>query len=141
MKEKEKEAAGGKVFAPATRGEEEDMFGQAALTDGDRFGELIPSLHAWMPPEAMRERAKYMEEVTQNLAEKEAAARSRAEKLDVPPWPTVQSDQEAYAAQAAAPPRKGRGAPPGKEFLDEYSAELQPPRAKAARTNLKQPNG
>lgn len=139
MTKNEKETAKNKFFAPATRGEEEDMFGQAALADGDRFGELIPGLHAWMPPEAMRERVKYMEEVTQNLARKEEEARQKSKKLDVPPWPTAQSDQEAYAAQAAAPPRRTRGAPAGKEFLDEYGEELRAPQGKKA--NDKQPAG
>lgn len=112
-KVQEKETAGNKFFAPATRGEEGDMFGQATLTDGDRFGELIPSLHAWMPPEAMRERAAYMNEVTENLARKEEEARRRSARLDVPPWPTVQSDQEAYGARAATPPPAGTGSGAG----------------------------
>ncbi|HHY92719.1 MAG TPA: hypothetical protein GX511_05210, partial [Firmicutes bacterium] len=62
-------------------------------------------------------------------------------RLDVPPWPTVQSDQEAYGARAATPPRQGRVAAPGKELLDEYSEELQGPSGDEARRNLKQPNG
>ena len=44
-----------KFFRPQTRGEEEDLYGLNILTDGDRMGEVIPSLHAWMPPEAMRD--------------------------------------------------------------------------------------
>lgn len=131
----EKETAQNKFFAPPTRGEEEDMFGQVLLTDGDRMGEIIPSLFAWMPPEAMRERVKHIEEVIEELSRKEKEAR-----VDVPPWPTAQSDQERYADEAAR--RKvGKEPQPGKEFLDEFSKELQPDQARRAQKTLRQPDG
>jgi len=46
-----------------------DYFGQK-LSDGDRYGEVIPSIFAWMPPDALRERVEYLEEISENLRQK-----------------------------------------------------------------------
>jgi hypothetical protein len=43
-----------------------DYFGQK-LSDGDRYGEVIPSMFAWMPPDALRERVEYLEEISEKL--------------------------------------------------------------------------
>jgi hypothetical protein len=121
-----------KQFEAKTRTEEEDLYGMALLTDGDRMGEMIPSMFAWMPMEAMRERVKYMEEVTRALNQKETEARkaaARKEKstvLDVPPWPTAQSDQLLHSDQAARA-RIGN---------NELSNELEPNQARKAQGKL-----
>lgn len=59
-----------KFFVPRAQSEKEDLYGMNLLTDGDRMGEVIPSMHAWMPPEAMRERVNYHEEVTRKVGQK-----------------------------------------------------------------------
>ena len=82
-----------KFFKPRTQGDEGDRYGQNILTDGDRIGEIIPSLYAWMPPEAMRERAKYHKEVTEKLARKSKKGRQQKAHDQTPIYPTIQSDQ------------------------------------------------
>jgi hypothetical protein len=37
------------------------------MSDGDRYGEIIPSMFAWMPPDELRGRVEYLEEISENL--------------------------------------------------------------------------
>jgi len=86
-----------RFFKPRTEGDEEDKFGLNILTDGDRMGEIIPSLHAWMPPEALKERAAYHEEVTEGLTKSKRGRKTK-------------SDQKSKKAT--------------QELLEEYSRDL-----------------
>ncbi|MGI6143912.1 MAG: hypothetical protein ACOYEK_08680 [bacterium] len=43
-----------------------DYFG-LNMSDGDRYGEIIPSMFAWMPPDELRGRVEYLEEISENL--------------------------------------------------------------------------
>jgi hypothetical protein len=109
-----------KFFEPYTRTEEEDLYGLNSLTDGDRMGEIIPSLHAWMPSEAMKERILYHKEVTEELAKKGKNRNKR--RQDLPPYPTVQSDQNYNSYLEARAPRKQMK--DTQDLLEEYSEDL-----------------
>ncbi|HHT71213.1 MAG TPA: hypothetical protein GX016_06525 [Firmicutes bacterium] len=111
-----------KFFRPQTRGEEEDLYGLNILTDGDRMGEVIPSLHAWMPPEAMRERVNYHEEVTKDLAQKKSKNRAQKKGQKRPSYPGVQSDQNHDTYLEAKAPREQMKTT--QELLEEYGEDL-----------------
>lgn len=102
--------------------DEEDFYGMNILTDGDQMGELIPSLHAWMPPEAMRERVSYHKEVMENLAKKNGKNSGRNKRKKMPPYPSIQSDQNRKAYLEANAPREQMDTT--QELLEEYSEDL-----------------
>lgn len=118
-----------KFFVPRAQSEE-DLYGMNLLTDGDRMGEVIPSMHAWMPPEAMRERVNYHEEVTRKVGQK-TGNKGRKKRKDVAPYPTVQSDQNRDAYLEAEAPREQMKTT--QELLEEYSEELIDTKSKGPR--------
>lgn len=123
-----------KFFAPHTH-TEEDLYGLNSLTDGDRMGELIPSLHAWMPPEAMQERVKYHKEVTEELAKKGGKNKGQKARKDLPPYPSVQSDQNRDTYLEAKTPHEQMKTT--QNLLEEYSEDLIDANVKGPR----RPNG
>ena len=86
------------------------------------MGEVIPSLHAWMPPEAMRERVNYHEEVTKDLAQKKSKNRAQKKGQKRPSYPGVQSDQSHDTYLEAKAPREQMKTT--QELLEEYGEDL-----------------
>ena len=110
---------------PDTLTNEQDMYGLNVLSDGDRMGEIIPSLYAWMPPEAMKEHTMYHEEVTQQLAKK---GNRKTKRSDLPPYSSIQSDQNSNShLQAKSSKRAGKNNKSTDNLLAQFEAGLIEP--------------